>query len=134
MFDLLLNCLGYTYHSSLNPLVTLQKKLLWLITFSKYNNHTNLIFINLNIVKLHDLVYLNTALFMCDFYHGNLCESFISFFLEVSKKHSYSTRLAFTSSYSIPKIKTIYGKFNIRLVGTRTWNLISEQTKKLKRS
>ena len=34
------------------------------------------------------------------------------------------------SSYSIPKIKTNYGKFNIRFIGAKIWNSLSESAKK----
>ena len=53
----------------------------------------------------------------------------IAFFLDI--KHSHDTRLASGSSYSIPKIRTNYGKFNIRFIGAKIWNSLSESAKKL---
>ena len=48
--------------------------------------------------------------------------------------HNYNTRLASRSSYSLPCIRTNYGKFNIRYSGTKVWNDIDDETKKLKPS
>ena len=102
---------GNTYSSSINPLFILQKKIVRLITFSHYKDHTNPLFINLKIVKLHDLVFLLSAIFMYNFHNNNLPELFNSFFLAV--QHSHNTRSASNFSYFIPNIRTNYGKFNI---------------------
>jgi hypothetical protein len=37
-------------------------------------------------------------------------------------------------TYSIPKIRTNYGKFNIRFSGVKVWNEIDDEIKKLKPS
>jgi hypothetical protein len=37
-------------------------------------------------------------------------------------------------TYSIPKIRTYYGKFNIRFSGVKVWNEIDDEIKKLKPS
>ena len=108
---------GNTYHTTLNPLFILQKKIVRLITFSDYNDHTNPLFLKLKIIKMFDLVHLVTATFMYDFHYGILPTSFDTFFLNI--KHSHDTRLASGSSYSIPKIRTNYGKFNIRFIGAK---------------
>lgn len=81
-----------TYQSSLKPLVILQKKVLRLII--QYTEHSNPIFSSQHMIKLIDLVYLKAAIFMHDFYRGNLPESSISYFFKVSEKHGYNTRLA----------------------------------------
>ena len=75
-----------------------------------------------------------TALFMYDYDSQNLPNNFHQYFLQVSQKHGYNTRLASKNSYSLPKIKTNYGKFNIRFCGAKIWNTISEPTKKLSRT
>jgi hypothetical protein len=102
---------GNTCHTTLNPLFILQKKIVRLITFSDYNDHTNSLFLKLKIIKMYDLVHLVTAMFMYDFHYGILPTSFDTFFLDI--KHSHDTRLASGSSYSIPKIRTNYGKYKV---------------------
>ena len=93
---------GHTYPSTLNPLLILQKRTLRIMTFSTFQAHTNPIFISLNILKFPDLVFLHTALFMYDFNNNNLPACFHSFFTSVKNTHSYNTRLASKSSFSLP--------------------------------
>ena len=59
---------GNTYSSTVNPLVTLQKNVLRIITFSDYREHTSPLFANLNILKFCDLVYFHNAIFMHDYH------------------------------------------------------------------
>jgi hypothetical protein len=77
---------------------------------------------------MHDLVFYWNAAFMHDFYNGNLPEIFHTFFTSVN------TRFASRLTYSIPKIRTYYGKFNIRFSGVKVWNEIDDEIKKLKPS
>ena len=51
---------------------------------------------------------------MHDFHGNKLPLSFESFFLPVKLKHGYNTRLVLKNSYSLPLIRTNYGKFSIR--------------------
>jgi hypothetical protein len=46
---------GNTYISNLNPIITLQKRVVRIITFSKFDDHASPLFENLNILKLVDL-------------------------------------------------------------------------------
>ena len=62
---------------------------------------------------------------MYDFHTGKLPHVFDEYFALVSQKHNYNTKLASRSSYSLPKVRTNYGKFNIRFVGSNVWNSIS---------
>ena len=41
----------------------------------------------------------------------------------------YNTRLSFKKSYYLLKARTNYGLFNIRFLGTKTWNNIDETFK-----
>ena len=61
----------------------------------------------------------------------NLPSAFDSFFTAINTRHNYSTRLASKSTFVFPKIRTIYGKFNIRYFGPKIWNEIEEQLKTL---
>ena len=125
---------GHTYQSTTNPLLILQKKALRLITFNNFQAHTNPIFLRLKILKFPDLVFLYTALFMHDYHSKNLPISFKSYFTNVNQKHNYNTRLASKYSYSLPKARTNYGKFNIKFSGVKVWNSICESKKKLNKA
>ena len=46
-----------------------------------------------------------------------------------SEVHQYNIRSAAKQSYYIPKVRTNYGKFNIRFQAPMIWNAINEQVK-----
>ena len=50
-------------------------------------------------------------------------------FTRVDEIHHYNTRLSAKISYSLPKVKTNYGQFNIRFNGPKIWNSLDESTK-----
>ena len=76
-------------------------------------------------------IYQKGPLIMYDYHSGNLPSIFDPFFIKVNPKHNYNTRLASKSSFSLPKIRTNYGKFNIKFTGAKVWNSIGKETKKL---
>ena len=85
-----------------------------MITFFKYHEHSSPIFKHLNIVKLPDLVILNIAVFMHKFHSRRLPSVFDTFFIQVNRKQSYNTRSASSLSYTLPKVRTNYGIFNLK--------------------
>ena len=122
---------GNTYKSNIYPLVILQKKAIRIITFSHFQSHTSPLFKKFNLLKLPDIVYLFTAVFMHQFHKGILPEKFNNYFTLVSNQHSYNTRLASKSTFTLPLVRTNYGLFNIRFCGPKVWNTIDESLKSL---
>ena len=122
---------GNTYSSPLKPLITLQKRAIRTITFSKPDEHSEPLFMELVILKLTDLVTLHNALLMYHYYYNLLPSSFENFFQSVASAHSYNTRLASKSTYYINTIKTNYGKFNIHFAAVKVWNHLEESIKHL---
>ena len=55
---------GNTYHTTLKPIITLQKRALRIITYSKPDEHSDPLFKQLELLKLVDLVVFHNALFM----------------------------------------------------------------------
>ena len=94
-----------------NPNYHLQKRVLCILTFSNYNDHSNPLFKALEIIKFEDVIFLHNATFMYDFHSGTLPPAFSNYFTVVNKRHKYNTRLASRSSYTLPPIRTNYGKF-----------------------
>ena len=72
---------GNNYVSSIDPLFILQKKIVRLMTFSNFYDHTDPLFTKLSILMIHDLVFYSNAVFMHEFYNGNLPDTFILFSL-----------------------------------------------------
>ena len=125
---------GHTYASTLNPIFLLQKKIVSIITFSNYQEHPNPLFKRLNLIQFFDLVFLHTAIYTYDLASNKLPIPFDNFFIEVSKIHRYNTRLASKATYSLPRVRTNHGKFNIRFQGAKIWNSFDEETKASNRS
>ena len=122
---------GSTYPTTLKSIVILQKKAVRIITSSKHDAHTSVLFHQLSILKLSDLVSMHTALFMFDFYNNTIPSSFSNFFTSIRKVHNYNTRLSSSSAYYTPAIRTNYGKFSLRYQGPLTWNSIDHNTKEI---
>ena len=80
---------GSAYLTTLKSIVILQKKAVRIITSSKHDAHTSVLFHQLSILKLSDLVSMHTALFMFDFYHNTIPSSFSNFFTSIRKVHNY---------------------------------------------
>ena len=115
---------GNTYSSTTQPLFILQKRAMRVMTFSKFHEHSSPIFKHFKIVKLPDLVFLDIALFMYKFHNRCLQSVFDTFFTQVNKRHDYNTRSSSNMFYTLPKVKTNYGIFNIRFKGPKVWNSI----------
>ena len=126
-------CLGNIYRSTLTQIINLQKRVLRIITFSNHNDLSNPLFKALAIIKFEDIIFLHNAIFMYDFHSGTLPPAFSNYFTAVNKRHKYNTRLAARSSYTLPLIRTNYGKFSIKFQGAKIWNSFSKETKSLHR-
>ena len=120
-----------TYASTLKPIITLLKKAIRIMTFSKYDDHTSPLFKNLNILKFSDCTYYHNSLLHFKFHSNMLPTAFKEFFVLTSTRHKYNTRLASNSLYHIPPVRTNYGKFNIRFNVAIIWNNIDESFKRL---
>ena len=120
---------GITYNTNIQPLRLLQKRIVRIITFFKFDAHTNPLFLELKILKLIDIAKFNTAIFMYQYAQGMLPDVFHSFFTFTTRRHKYSTGFALKSTLCFSKIRTNYGKFNIRYFGPKIWNDIEDSVK-----
>ena len=71
---------------------------------------------------------------MHDYHTDALPSVFQGFFKPIHNIHRYNTRLASKDTYYTFKIRTNYGKFNIRFSGAKVWNSIQENLKSEKRN
>ena len=71
---------GYTFRATLHPLVILQKRMIRIITFTNYYEHTSPLFKSLNIMKIYDLLTFHVAVFMKKFHDQLLPPVFDTFF------------------------------------------------------
>ena len=66
----------------------LQKRVVRIITFSKYDEHSSPLFKQLDILKITDLISLHNALLMYDFHYYMLPPQFDKFFKQVKNVHN----------------------------------------------
>ena len=111
----------FTSKSNLNRIFILQKKCLRLITFSSHTDHSNPLFRDLKLLKLHDILESEIIKFFFKFSRNELPESVCSLFNLVDEIHTRSTRN--NSLIYIPKMSTKqYGSNSLRGEGASQWN------------
>ena len=78
--------LGNTYKSRIKKIMNTQKKIVRLMTFQSYLDHSEPIFEDLNILNIFKINDYLTALFMFRYHHlNNLPDFFENFFLQTTK-------------------------------------------------
>ena len=122
---------GSNYTTNIKPIEILQKRTIRIITYAKFDAHTTPLFAKLKLLKFQDIITLYIACFMYNYSNSNIPNAFDSFFTAVNKSHTHNTRLASKSFFVFPKVRTNYGKFNIRFLGPKIWNEIEESLKTL---
>ena len=107
----------------------LQKKVVRIITFSRFYQHS---------IHYSSILTLYSFLTLSLFIFHYLCINviityfptiFLNFFISVNKIHKYNTRFAAKQSYYLPKVRTNYGIFNIRFQVPSVWNSVDEGTR-----
>ena len=116
-FTLIHSYLNYTiltWGYKCNRLNKLQKRLIRVVTCSKYNAHTDPLFKNTQILKLQDLLDLNALKFYYRYLHGNVPTFFYSFSIVTQGvHHSHDTRQR--DQIRIPKSRTEYCDNRLRV-------------------
>ena len=106
------------------PLITLQKKIVRAITFSRYLAHTAEIFIKLDILTFKQLVIHRIGILMFK-NHFECVPSVIKYlFTTNSSAHSYNTRNKHKLRAACGKHNFMYSNF--RFVGIKIWNYITD--------
>ena len=94
-------------------LMNIQKKLVRIITNSRYNSHTDPLFKRLNILKANHLCALHELNFCYKMQHNLLPFYFVnSFFTRHNDTHRYNTRNA--RNFQLPQVKHEFAKYCIR--------------------
>ena len=119
---------GNTYTSRLQPIRRLQKKIIRIITFSKYTDHTSLLFKELAILPLDDINNETIALFR--FFNSMLPSSFNDYFKLNKDIHKYNTRLS--SNIHKTQTRTNYQKHSVKYKGNLIWNNLPTSFKEIR--
>jgi len=121
---------GSTHSTYLNKLFMLQKKAVRLINKVKYNAHTNALFMENKILKLHDIYKLETAKCMYKFSTNTLPKNLQSNFTLHSSLHNYNTRNK--NHPLIPRNRIVSAHISITHKGPAIWHTIPNQIKSSK--
>ncbi len=111
-----------TYPCHMSQINVLHKKVIRIITNSDYNDHTQPLFKQMNILNLADLSKLILASHMYKRMHSNN--------LTTQPTHNYQTRNQ--SALYIPRPKLTLFKHSILYSGPKTWNDVPEIIKQSK--
>ena len=87
----------------MNKISLLQRKAVRILTFSNFRDHTEPLFKELEILKVRDNIFLQNCLFVYDYFHDNLPDSFKNTFNKVDDIHSLLTRNANDGSLALPR-------------------------------
>ena len=101
---------GYECHR----LEKIQKRIIRIITVSKYNAHTEPLFKALDLFKLKDMLNLSSLIFYYRYLHDNLPAYFYSFQITTqSSHHHYNTR--HSDQIHVERTRTLYADKRVRI-------------------
>ena len=116
----------------LDKISILQRKAVRILTFSNFRAHSEPLFKELKILKAQDNIFLHNCLFVYDYFHGNLPDSFDNTFNKVKDIHTLLTRNANDGSIALPMCNsTTYGLKKIYKLCIDNWNTITKEFKKI---
>ena len=105
--------------------ITLQKRAMRIITFSKHSAHTEPLFKKLGILKIKDQISLLNCLFIHDQTRNILPKCFKNYFTPCIDMHTTSTRRP--GSIYIPFVYSKkYGRQSFKITSSNTWNNLCE--------
>ena len=116
-------------YNSTNRIFILQKKALRICAGANYLDHTDPIFNRYHILKIHDINFLQTALFMFRYNAKILPSYFQNLFQSNREIHSYPTR--HVSDIHLTNPKTLLAHKSIRHTGPDVWNSLSPQIRSI---
>ena len=98
---------------NIKRILILQNKALRIINFASFRSQLNPLYKMNNILKIADIVQLQTFLFAHDYCHNKLPVTFNDTFIDVDNVHSYETRGSKKHQISLPRART-YGINSIK--------------------
>ena len=120
---------GTTYASNLNRILLLQKKVIRIIIKNAFHAHTDPLFIQLEILKFHNIYKFQTLKFMFLFKNDVLPELFKDMFSLRSQTHSYNIHIRNLKSLYTFSCRTNIRKFAIRFQGPILFNRLNSNIK-----
>ena len=121
---------GSNYTSTLKCLHKVKKKIIRLMTFSRYQDSTTALFKQLKILDIFQLNTFLTSLFMYSQRADMLPNTFKNYFVQNKQFHQHNTRSS--AKLHIRYTRTNYGKFSLKARGAKLWNNLPDEVKDAK--
>ena len=121
-----------TYKTYLKKLVTLQNKAVKIVGNGTWNDRATPYYAKLKILKLQDLVKLETAAFIYNYKSVQLLSTFRNYFTALNKIHVKPTRATSSNNFFVPFFKTLKLQRKIKYQGPKIWNSLDLEIKKSK--
>ena len=118
---------GKTFSTYLDPIIKVQKRIIRIITHSKYDEHTLPLFKQLNILTVNDIYDFSIATFMYKFANKELPDIFNDMFTKNRVVHDYSTRQA--DEFRVPIWNVETKKRSLGVQGAMIWNNTPDNVK-----
>jgi len=103
------------------------------MTYSHYQTHSPPLYKELSILQLKDIVFIQTASFMYDYFNNNLPSAFDNYLIPISEVHSHNTRFSH-HNFHTSSVTTNFGKFSLKFQGSKIWGSINNEYKLLSRN
>ena len=122
---------GNTYPTRLQKVLNVQKKIVRLICFKSYMDHSEPIFLQLKILDIYKINDYLCSLFMYRFNYCQILPDFYNdYFKQNNELHNYNTRNA--TKLHVSYKRTNYRKYTVFNKGVSIWNCLDKEIKNIK--
>lgn len=118
---------GNTYRRRLNPLIRIQKKIVRVVCKKPYLTPTSPLFYELKVLKLVDLIDIETLVFMFKVYNGQVPNTMLNMFVKNKNVHRHETRQQ--NNFHAQHVRTNIKALNVQIRGATLWNNLSNDIK-----
>jgi hypothetical protein len=121
---------GDTYPTRLQKLLNVQKKIVRLICFKSYMDHSEPIFLQLKILDIYIINDYLCSLFMCRFNYCQILPDFYNDYFKQNNELNYNTRNS--TKLHVSYKRTNYRKYTVFNKGVSIWNCLDKEIKNIK--
>jgi len=122
---------GFANKDKIDRIQILQNKLLKVLLSKNYRYPTSDLHLELGILKVHDIIEVETATFMHNYFSNKLPTMFNKYFTLFGEVTDIQTRGS-NNQIIVDKYKTNMGESSIKISGAKIWNKISTSNKQIK--
>ena len=124
-----ISTLGSCSRSNLTPLVSLQKRIIHIVSGADYRAHSKPFFLQLQVLNLEDIFFVKVAKYM-HFLSSNQDKlSQQSLYSQVSSLHDHNTRYSSKSNYYIKPTNLRIGRRTMHILGPKIWAQVPHELK-----